>query len=235
MNGRKLHFVGIGGAGMSGLALIAHTLGASVTGSDRATSGPYIERLRAAGIEPIAGHAAENVPVGAEVVYSSAVGPDNPERRPPELHRAAFLAELTQLKPSICVSGTHGKTTTTSMIVHALRACGLDPAYAVGGEVRSTGTNADWGEGPWFVVEADESDRSLLQLHPEIAVITNAELDHHTTYRSLRDVLETFRAFAARAQHVVAPPELADVGEVYAPAAIPLGVPGHHNQRNAGA
>jgi UDP-N-acetylmuramate--alanine ligase len=235
MHGRRLHFVGIGGAGMSGLALIAKALGAEVTGSDRAASGPYIERLRAAGIEPAVGHAAANVPDGAEVVYSTAVPPENPERRPPELHRAAFLAELTTLKPAICVSGTHGKTTTTSMIVHALIACGLDPAYAVGGEVRSTGTNAAWGDGPWFVVEADESDRSLLELHPRIAVITNAELDHHATYASLRDVLETFRAFAARAEHVVVPPELADAGEIYTAADVPLGVPGEHNRLNAGA
>jgi UDP-N-acetylmuramate--alanine ligase len=235
VNGRKLHFVGIGGAGMSGLALIARRLGAEVTGSDRATSGPYIDRLRAVGIEPVAGHAAENVPEGAEVVYSTAVGPENPERRPPEMHRAAFLAELTALKPSICVSGTHGKTTTSSMLVHALRAVGLDPAYAVGGEVRSTGSNADWGEGPWFVVEADESDRSLLELHPKIAVVTNAELDHHTTYGSLRDVLDTFRAFTAKADHAVVPPELADAGEVYGPANVELAVPGEHNQMNAGA
>jgi UDP-N-acetylmuramate--alanine ligase len=235
MRGRRLHFVGIGGAGMSGLALIARALGAEVSGSDRAASGPYIERLRAAGIEPAVGHAAENVPPGAEVVYSTAVPPENPERRPPELHRAAFLAQLTELKPAICVSGTHGKTTTTSMIVHALIACGLDPAYAVGGEVRTTGTNAAWGEGPWFVVEADESDRSLLELHPRIAVITNAELDHHTTYASLRDVLATFRAFAARAEQAVVPPELADAGEVYGPADVALAVPGEHNRLNAGA
>jgi UDP-N-acetylmuramate--alanine ligase len=237
MDGRKLHFVGIAGAGMSGLALIAQRLGAQVTGSDRATTGPYVERLRAAGIEPAVGHAAANVPAGAEVVYSTAIGPENPERGTgaPELHRAAFLAELTRLKPAICVSGTHGKTTTTSMIVHALRACGMDPAYAVGGEVRSTGTNADWGDGPWFVVEADESDRSLLELHPAIAVVTNAELDHHTTYASLRDVLDTFRAFTARAEHAIVPPELADAGEVYGPADIELAIPGAHNQLNAGA
>ena len=235
MRGRRLHFVGIGGAGMSGLALIARALGAEVTGSDRAASGPYLERLRAAGIEPAVGHAAENVPPGAEVVYSTAVPPENPERRPPELHRAAFLAQLTELKPAICVSGTHGKTTTSSMIVHALIACGLDPAYAVGGEVRTTGTNAAWGEGPWFVVEADESDRSLLELHPRIAVITNAELDHHTEYASLRDVLATFRAFAARAEQAVVPPELADAGEVYGPADAELAVPGDHNRLNAGA
>ena len=243
MKGRRLHFVGIGGAGMSGLALIARTLGADVSGSDRATGGPYIERLRAAGIEPAAGHAAEHVPAGAEVVYSTAVGPDNPERSTgaEELHRAAFLAELTLLKPAICVSGTHGKTTTTSMLVHALTACGLDPAYSVGGEVRSTGTNAAWGDGPWFVVEADESDRSLLQLHPRIAVVTNAELDHHTTYDSLRDVLDTFAAFAARAQDVVLPEALRERlggrGVAYDGrfADVALSVPGAHNRANAAA
>ncbi|MGI8624196.1 MAG: UDP-N-acetylmuramate--L-alanine ligase, partial [Solirubrobacteraceae bacterium] len=196
---------GIGGAGMSGLALIARALGAEVTGSDRALSGPNLERLRAAGIEPRAGHAAEHVPAGAEVIYSSAVAPENPERRvaASELHRARLLGELTRLKPAICVSGTHGKTTTTSMVVHALRACGMDPAYSVGGEVRSTGTNAAWGAGEWLVVEADESDRSLLELDPTIAVVTNAELDHHATYASRRDVLETFAAFVAPARDVV--------------------------------
>src|SRR3954454_2630348 len=187
--GRNLHFVGMGGAGMSGLAVVARALGATVTGSDRAPS-PY---LASTGLEPVIGHAAENVPAGAEVVYSSAIPPDNPERATgaPELHRADLLAELTLLKPAICISGTHGKTTTTSMVVHALRACGMDPAYSVGGEVRSTGTNAAWGTGECLVVEADESDRSLLKLTPAIAVVTNAELDHHTTYGSLREVLET--------------------------------------------
>ncbi len=239
MKGRRLHFVGIGGAGMSGLALIAKTLGAEVTGSDRAASGPSIERLRAAGIEPAVGHAAGNVPAGAEVVYSTAVGPENPERQAAsrELHRADFLAELTQLKPAICISGTHGKTTTTSMVVHALIALGLDPAYSVGGEVRSTGTNAAWGDGPWFVVEADESDRSLLKLHPRIAVVTNAELDHHATYASLADVLETFAAFTARADSAVVDEALRERlgGTAYRAADIPLSVPGEHNRLNAGA
>src|SRR3954453_14368236 len=144
-SGRRLHFVGIGGAGMSGLAVVAHALGATVTGSDRAAGSPYRAPLRAAGIEPAIGHDAPNVPDGAEVVYSSAIGPENPERRPPELHRADLLGELTRLKPTIAVTGTHGKTTTSSMVVHALRGAGLDPSYLVGGEVRSTGTNAAWG------------------------------------------------------------------------------------------
>ena len=203
--GRKLHFVGIGGAGMSGLALVAHALGASVTGSDRAAGSPYGGPLRAAGIEPAVGHDAANVPGGAEVVVSSAIPPDNPERAAArdrglrELHRADLLGELTRLRPTIAVTGTHGKTTTSSMLVHALRGCGMDPGYLVGGAVRSTGSNAGWGAGEWLVVEADESDRSLLKLAPAIAVLTNAELDHHTTYASQRDVDETFRAFLALA------------------------------------
>src|SRR4051812_48041744 len=201
--GRRLHFVGIGGAGMSGLALVARALGASVSGSDRAAGSPYAATLRAAGIEPTMGHAAANVPEGAELVVSSAIPLENPERAAArerglrELHRADLLGELTRLKPTIAITGTHGKTTTSSMVVHALRACGMDPSYLVGGEVRSTGANAGWGTGAWLVVEADESDRSLLKLSPRIAVLTNAELDHHTTYASQRDVDETFRAFLA--------------------------------------
>ncbi len=208
-SGRELHFVGIAGAGMSGLALVSAALGATVTGSDRATTGRNVERLRAAGIEPAAGHDAAHVPPTAELVVSSAIAPQNPERTVArdrgqrELHRADLLGELTRIKPTIAISGTHGKTTTTSMVVHALRACGMDPSYLVGGDVRSTGTNAAWGSGEWLVVEADESDRSLLKLHPRIAVVTNAELDHHATYSSLRDVLDTFKAFVEPAEQVV--------------------------------
>src|SRR5689334_8759242 len=204
--GRRLHFVGMGGAGMSGLALVAHALGATVTGSDRAAGSPYGAPLEAAGLRAAVGHAAENVPAGAEVVYSSAIPPENPERTTgaPELHRADLLGEITKLKPTIAVSGTHGKTTTSSMLVHALNA----DSYLVGGEVRSTGSNAGWGPGEWLVVEADESDRSLLKLHPTVAVVTNAELDHHTTYSSQRDVDETFRAFLALAREQVVPADL---------------------------
>jgi len=199
-SGRKLHFVGIGGAGMSGLALVAKALGAEVTGSDRADSA-YSERLREHGIEPVLGHAAVNVPAGAEVVYSTAIAPENPERRAAsqELHRADLLAQIAALRRCLAVTGTHGKTTTAAMAVHALRGAGLDPAYVVGGELRSTGSNAAWGEGEWIVVEADESDRSLLKLNPEIAVLTNAELDHHATYSSRLELFETFGAFMARA------------------------------------
>ncbi len=194
---RRLHFVGIGGAGMSGLALIAQDLGAQVTGSDRSESS-YTERLREHGLEPMIGHRAENVPSGAEVVYSTAVPATNPERQAAsgrELHRADLLAEIAALRRCIAVTGTHGKTTTTAMIVHALRGAGLDPGYVVGGELRSTGANAGWGGGEWVVIEADESDRSLLKLAPEIAVLTNAELDHHATYSSRLELDETFSTF----------------------------------------
>jgi len=197
---RRLHFVGIGGAGMSGLALIAAALGAQVSGSDRAPSS-YTERLLEHGIEPVFGHAAANVPDGAEVVYSTAIPADNPERLAAgsELHRADLLAQIAVLRRCLAVTGTHGKTTTSGMVVQALQGAGLDPAYVVGGELRSTQSNAGWGSGEWIVIEADESDRSLLKLQPEIAVLTNAELDHHSTYRSRLDLEQTFATFMARA------------------------------------
>jgi UDP-N-acetylmuramate--alanine ligase len=200
-NGRRLHFVGIGGAGMSGLALIAQALGAQVTGSDRARS-TYIERLEQHGIEPAIGHDRANVPDGAEVVYSTAVPPDNPEREAAqgrELHRSELLAQIAALRKCIAVTGTHGKTTTAAMIVTALRGCGLDPGYVVGGELRCTGSNAGWGKGAWIVIEADESDRSLLALRPDIALLTSAELDHHSTYASRLELEQTLRAFMASA------------------------------------
>jgi UDP-N-acetylmuramate--alanine ligase len=202
--GRSLHFVGVGGAGMSGLALIAARLGARVSGSDRASS-PYLERLRAAKITVTIGHDAANVPAGAELVYSSAIPPTNVERAAAraaglrELHRSTLLAQVAALRRCLAVTGTHGKTTTTAMIVEIMRACGMDPAYVVGGELVATDANAGWGEGEWIVVEADESDRSLLALSPEIAVLTSAELDHHTTYASLEDLRATLRQFMARA------------------------------------
>jgi UDP-N-acetylmuramate--alanine ligase len=198
---RRLHFIGIGGAGMSGIALVGHMLGAVVTGSDQAESS-YTRRLREHGIEPVIGHSADNVPEGAEVVFSSAVGAENPERAVAggrELHRADLLAQIAALKRCLAVTGSAGKTTTASMAVHALRAAGMDPAYVIGGELRDTGSNASWGTGEWIVIEADESDRSLLKFDPEIAVLTNAELDHHATYSSRLELEETFREFMARA------------------------------------
>ncbi|HUN79699.1 MAG TPA: Mur ligase domain-containing protein, partial [Solirubrobacteraceae bacterium] len=241
--GRRLHFVGVAGAGMSGYARAAHALGASVTGSDRADS-PHLERLRADGVLAAAhaGHAAANVPGGedVEVIYSSAVPPENPERRAarerglPERPRAELLGELSALKRTIAVAGTHGKTTTASMLVHALRGGGLggtgpggtgsgadagpgaggrgaggsaadagEVSWLVGAGVGDGLANAHWGSGDWLVIEADESDRSMLSLEVEVAVLTNVELDHHATFASLAEVREAFRSFLARARRAI--------------------------------
>jgi UDP-N-acetylmuramate--alanine ligase len=206
--GRRLHLIGAGGAGMSGLALVAAELGAEVTGSDRADS-PYLARLRDAGLSPVVGHDAANVPPGAEVVVSTAIGGENPEVSAARdlgarlLHRGELLAEIAGLKRTVAVSGTHGKTTTTGMAAQILLHAGREPAYVIGGELRSTGRNAAWGGGDWAVVEADESDRSFLSLAPEVAVVTNVELDHHATYRSRLELEEAFRAFVAPARYVV--------------------------------
>jgi UDP-N-acetylmuramate--alanine ligase len=202
--GRALHFIGIGGAGMSGLALVARELGASVTGSDLAESS-YSERLRAAGIEPAIGHDAANLPAGAEIVVSTAIPDDNPELAAARaggakmLHRSDLLGELSRMKRTIAVSGTHGKTTTASMVALALIETGRDPAFLIGGELQAGGTNAAWGAGEWAVIEADESDRSFMKLAREVAVITNVELDHHATYGSLSELEEAFAEFAAPA------------------------------------
>ena len=198
--GRRLHFVGIGGAGMSGLALVARALGAEVSGSDRSDS-VYCERLRAAGIDPAIGHDAAKVPANAEVVVSTAIAQDNPElaaaraRGQAVLHRGDLLGEVSRLRRTIAVSGTHGKTTTAAMAAHALRECGRDPAFLIGGELRSAAANAGWGAGEWAVIEADESDRSFLKLAREVAVVTNMELDHHATYRSLGELTAAFADF----------------------------------------
>jgi UDP-N-acetylmuramate--alanine ligase len=190
---------------MSGYARVARALGAEVSGSD-ANSTPYVERLAADGVlRACVGHAAANVPGGeaVEVVYSSAVPGGNPERVAarerglPERPRAELLAELTALKRTIAVAGTHGKTTTASMLVHALRASGLEPSWLVGGSVGGDLANAEWAGGEWLVVEADESDRSMLSLNVEIAVLTNVELDHHATFASLTELREAFREFLA--------------------------------------
>jgi UDP-N-acetylmuramate--alanine ligase len=206
--------VGIGGAGMSGLALVAARLGASVTGSDRIES-PYLQPLRALGIEPRIGHDAANVPEGAEIVVSTAIAGDNPELGGghPVLHRGDLLGEVSKLKRTIAVAGTHGKTTTASMAAHALIESGCDPGFLIGGELRTTGTNAGWGEGEWAVIEADESDRSFLKLAREVAVVLNVELDHHSTFHSLADVEEAFAGFAAPARLRVLGPGLGLPGE----------------------
>ena len=246
--GRRLHVVGIAGAGMSAYAIVSRALGATVTGSDRAES-PYLAPVREAGIEPVIGHAAENVPPGddVDVVVSTAIPADNPERVAAAerglrvLTRADLLAELTRLRPTIAVAGAHGKTTTSSMVAHALIGCGLDPSYLIGGTLSTTGTNAVWGRGEWLVVEADESDRSVLALDVDVAVVTNVELDHHTEYASRLELEDAFREFLAKAPRAVLPEELLllrGAGETmrfdgwHGP---PLAVPGEHNRANAAA
>ncbi|QEC50772.1 UDP-N-acetylmuramate--L-alanine ligase [Baekduia soli] len=241
---------------MSGWARVAGQLGATVSGSDRAES-PALDHLRALGVEVHVGHDAANVPAGADVFHSSAIPADNPERTAgrPSLPRAELLRRLTALKRVIAVAGAHGKTTTTSMAAHALLGAGLAPGYLIGGALRSTGEHADWGShrsGGWLVVEADESDRSMLALDTDVAVVLNIELDHHATYGSLAEVVEVFDAFRAAAPQVVAAPELARPGDiVFAPEdlvlepggsrfgwrghEVRLVVPGAHNARNAAA
>ncbi len=234
MNGWRVHLIGIGGAGMSGYARCALALGATVSGSDRADS-PVLQQLRALGIDARAGHDAANVPAGDDVrvYHSSAIPPDNVERAEAARRglsdepRAALIEAFSALKRTIAVAGAHGKTTTTSMIAHALLQLGADPAYLIGGDLRSTGLNAAWGDGEWLVVEADESDRSMLSLNVEIAVVLNVELDHHATYASLAELQQVYDEFERKAAHVVRPPA--------EPPALELLVPGIHNRLNAAA
>jgi UDP-N-acetylmuramate--alanine ligase len=217
---RKLHFVGIGGAGMSGLALVCRELGAAVSGSDR-TESAYVERLRAAGLAPTVGHDPESVPEDAEVVVSTAIPDDNPElasargRGQRIVHRGELLAEVCREKRLLAVAGTHGKTTTAGMAVHCLRAAGADPAFVLGGELPLGGgrTNAAWGAGEWIVAEADESDASFLALRPEVCVITNIELEHHARWGSLSALRRAFAEFVgpARAAAVWREGELGEV------------------------
>ncbi len=210
-SGRRLHFVGVGGAGMSGYARAAHALGAQISGSDRSDS-PYLERLRADGVlEASIGHDAAHLPAGegVEVIYSSAVPPCNSERVAArerglrERPRAELLGELSALRRTVAVAGTHGKTTTASMLVHILLAAGMEPGWLVGAPVGGGLPNAHWGAGEWLVVEADESDRSMLSLTVEVAVLTNVELDHHASFASLAELRAAFRAFLALARSAV--------------------------------
>ncbi len=223
-SGRELHFIGIGGAGMSGLAVVCAGLGATVSGSDRSESS-YMERVRGAGIEPSIGHDAANLPEGAEVVVSTAIGDGNPElalareRGQKVIHRGELLAELCAEKRLIAIAGTHGKTTTTSMTVWALRGLGEDPAFFVGGEVPGLGpegapANAGWGESEWVVAEADESDGSFLRLDPEIAVVTNVEMDHHSKWGSLEPLVEAFVGFTSKSRVAVLPAPTREGGAI---------------------
>ncbi|MDG2004561.1 MAG: UDP-N-acetylmuramate--L-alanine ligase [Novosphingobium sp.] len=195
-----IHFVGIGGIGMSGIAEVMRNLGYSVQGSDIA-EGPSVERLRERGISVMIGHTAENVAGAAVVVTSTAVKRDNPEvaaaleGRIPVVRRAEMLAELMRLKSTVAVAGTHGKTTTTSMIACLLDAGGIDPTVINGGIINSYGSNARLGASEWMVVEADESDGSFLRLDGTIAVVTNIDPEHLDHYGSFDAVKSAFVEF----------------------------------------
>lgn len=195
-----IHFVGIGGIGMSGIAEVMHNLGYTVQGSDIA-EGPSVERLRGRGIKVTIGHAAENVEGAAVVVTSTAVRRTNPEvaaaleHRIPVVRRAEMLAELMRLKNTVAVAGTHGKTTTTSMVATLLDEGGIDPTVINGGIIESYGSNARLGDSDWMVVEADESDGSFLRLDGTIAVVTNIDPEHLDHYGDFEAVKKAFVEF----------------------------------------
>jgi len=185
---KRIHFVGIGGSGMSGIAEVLLNLGYQVSGSDLAAN-PATERLAGLGAKVVLGHKAENIASADAVVVSSAVKPDNVEvvaaqsGRIPVVPRALMLAELMRLKQGIAVAGTHGKTTTTSLVASVLAEGGLDPTFVIGGRLLSAASNARLGTGEFIVVEADESDASFLHLQPVAAVVTNIDADHMETYQ----------------------------------------------------
>jgi UDP-N-acetylmuramate--alanine ligase len=199
-----IHFVGIGGSGMSGIAEVLLNLGYAISGSD-AASNATTARLGRLGIRIAQGHDAANIEGADAVVVSSAVRPDNPEviaaraRRIPVVPRAVMLAELMRLKQGIAIAGTHGKTTTTSLVASVLAAGGLDPTFVIGGRLNSAGANARLGSGDYIVVEADESDASFLNLSPVIAVVTNIDNDHMETYgHDFARLRQAFVEFLAR-------------------------------------
>lgn len=184
---KHIHFVGVGGAGMSGIAEILHNLGYRVSGSDQSASG-VTDRLATLGLAVAIGHDAANIAGADVVVTSTAVRGDNPEvlaaraKRIPIVPRAVMLAELMRLKSGIAIAGTHGKTTTTSLVASVLAEAGLDPTFVIGGKLLSAGANSRLGSGEYIVVEADESDASFLNLMPVLAVVTNIDADHMDTY-----------------------------------------------------
>src|SRR5205823_6317036 len=201
---KRIHFVGIGGSGMSGIAEVLLNLGYQVSGSDLAANAAT-ERLAGLGAKVVLGHKADNVAAADAVVVSSAVKPDNPEivaaqaKRIPVVPRALMLAELMRLKQGIAVAGTHGKTTTTSLIASVLAEGGLDPTFVIGGRLLSADANARLGSGDFLVAEADESDASFLYLQPVLAVITNIDADHMETYsHDFSRLMDAFRNFALR-------------------------------------
>jgi UDP-N-acetylmuramate--alanine ligase len=218
LDGRRIWFIGIGGAGLSGYALLARAWGAEVGGWDRVET-PYLAALQGALVElapePV-------VPDGWDEVVVSTAYRDQVEGRP----RAQFLAELVSLQRSIVVAGAHGKTTTAAMIAFCLDRLGDDPAFLIGGEIPQLGGNARAGGG-WLVVEGDESDRTIAALRPEIAVVTNVDLDHHTEFVSRAEVESLFADWLAAAPKAVR-------GDELEPIEVELAVPGDHNLQNAG-
>src|SRR6202167_3704907 len=202
-NFKRIHLVGIGGIGMSGIAEVLLTLGYSVSGSDTKPS-PITERLQNLGATVYSGHKASNVDGAHVVVTSSAVKGDNAEvveahkHKIPVIPRAEMLAELMRLKYGIAVAGAHGKTTTTSLVASVLAAAHLDPTFVIGGRVNQAGTTARLGKGEFFVVEADESDRSFLLLAPVVAVVTTIDREHLDQYASLEDIQSSFTEFVNR-------------------------------------
>ncbi len=219
--GRKLHFVGIGGAGLSGYALLAHAWGAEVSGWDRFET-PYLDHVRAAGIPVEIADSIAPAPDGAEQIVSTAFA-----GRAEGTSRAEFLGELVSLQDAIVVAGAHGKTTTAGMIAFVLERVGEDPSFLIGAEIPQLGGNARAGAG-WLVVEGDESDRTIERLRPKIAVVTNVDLDHHSEFGSLVEVEELFERWLADVPQVVRADDLEPFeGE--------LGLSGEHNRRNAAA
>jgi UDP-N-acetylmuramate--alanine ligase len=219
--GRKLHYVGIGGAGLSGYALLAHAWGAEVSGWDRYET-PYLEHVRLAGIPVEIADEITPAPPGAEQVISTAFA-----GQAEGTSRAELLAELVSLQQAIVVAGAHGKTTTAGMIAFVLDRLGEDPSFLIGAEIPQLGANARAGAG-WLVVEGDESDRTIERLRPKIAVVTNVDLDHHSEFGSLAEVEELFERWLAGVPQVVRADELEPFqGE--------LRLPGEHNRRNAAA
>lgn len=201
---QKLHFIGIGGIGMSGIAEVLHNQGYLVSGSDAANSA-VLERLASLGIRTAVGHRAENLQDAQAVVISSAIPETNPEvvaaraAKLPVVPRALMLAELMRMKRGIAIAGTHGKTTTTSLVASVLAEGGLDPTFVIGGRLLAAGSNARLGSGEFLVAEADESDASFLHLSPTLAVITNIDADHMETYgHSLERLQQAFVDFAHR-------------------------------------
>ena len=217
LDGRRIWFVGIGGAGLSGYALLARAWGAEVGGWDRVET-PYLDSLRGVPVElapePV-------VPEGWDEVVVSTAYRDQAEGR----SRAEFLAELVSLQPSIVVAGAHGKTTTAAMIAFCLDRLGDDPAFLIGGEVPQLGGNARAGRG-WLVVEGDESDRTIKSLRPEVAVVTNVDLDHHSEFASRAEVESLFAHWLSAAPKSIR-------GDELEPVELELAIRGEHNRQNA--